>query len=117
MPTVKKSQRPAWLPERKPHERRVKANTAIYNGKQWRNLAMRHKIANPICVHCEAKGIVSPVEVTDHILPINQGGQPYAWDNLQSLCNACHAVKSGKEAHDAQRGQEAQREGWVSDLI
>lgn len=54
---------------------------------------------NPLCVECEAQGISTPVEVTDHITPINQGGDPYAWSNLQSLCDTCHNIKSGKEAH------------------
>ena len=53
---------------------------------------MWHKRCNPLCVVCGA-----PVEVTDHIVPINQGGQVYALDNLQSLCHPCHNSKSGKE--------------------
>lgn len=43
--------------------------------------------------------MVTPVQVTDHIVPINEGGAMYDWDNLQSLCTQCHNSKSGKEAH------------------
>jgi 5-methylcytosine-specific restriction protein A len=65
---------------------------------------MQYKRCNPICVLCEAQGRVSPTTVTDHIEPINQGGSVYEWDNLQALCDACHASKSGREAHDKGRG-------------
>lgn len=30
----------------------------------------------------------------DHIKPINQGGEPYDWSNLQSLCQHCHSTKT-----------------------
>ncbi len=99
MPKLVKSTRPPWLPERVAHAGRKKPNTDVYNGTRWRKLAITHKRANPYCVHCMERGIVTPVEVTDHTRPINQGGDMYAWDNLQSLCKRCHDVKSGQEAH------------------
>ena len=87
------------MAKRESHKRRLKPNSELYNGTRWRVLAMRHKMANPICVQCEANGMVTPVQVTDHIVPINEGGAMYDWDNLQSLCTQCHNSKSGKEAH------------------
>ena len=54
---------------------------------------------NPVCVICEERGFVSPVEEVDHIVPIRQGGAEYDWNNLQSLCKSCHARKSAKERH------------------
>ena len=35
--------------------------------------------------------------MVDHIKPINKGGSKLDIDNLQSLCNRCHALKSAKE--------------------
>jgi 5-methylcytosine-specific restriction endonuclease McrA len=35
--------------------------------------------------------------MTDHIVPINLGGDPWAWDNLQALCNSHHNRKSAKD--------------------
>ena len=49
-------------------------------------------------------GRITPVEVTDHVNPINQGGALLDWDNLQSLCHPCHNAKSGREAHDKGKG-------------
>lgn len=104
MPTLNKSTRPPWVPERKAHEGRRSPNQAIYNSPRWRGLSKLHKKANPLCVECEAKGIVAAVYVTDHIVPINKGGAPYEWSNLQSLCRRCHDSKSGREAHDDKGG-------------
>lgn len=68
-------------------------------------MAKRHKMLNPLCAECEQEGIVSPTTVTDHITPINQGGDPWALSNLQALCGACHASKSGREAHHKAGGE------------
>jgi len=100
MPTLNKNTiRRPWQAERIAQAGRANPNTAIYNGTVWRKLSVRYKMANPVCVECIRVGVVSPAEVTDHIVPINQGGDVYAWDNLQSLCHRCHNSKSGKEGH------------------
>lgn len=97
MQTIPKAKRPVWAGERKPFERLRQKNGVFYNSQAWRNLATAHKAANPLCVnHATCKGIA---KVTDHIIPINEGGERYAWDNLQSLCYKCNASKTG-----AQRG-------------
>ena len=96
MPTLPRNTttRP-WMKERKAHERRNSPNRELYNSATWRNLAKAHKAQNPFCAMCET-GVA---EVTDHIKPVNEGGSMFGWNNLQSLCKACHAKKSGKEAH------------------
>ena len=98
MPTLpKNSKRPAWMGERKPFERMREKNEGFYNSTAWRNAAKAHKAANPLCVnHKTCKGVAY---ITDHILPVNQGGEPYAFDNLQSLCKRCNASKTGKQAY------------------
>lgn len=44
------------------------------------------------CVKCNADA-----EDVDHIVPLAQGGEPYALGNLQSLCRACHHHKTQQE--------------------
>jgi len=95
-PTKKK--RP-WKPERIAFGRRNADNYSFYNSYNWRAKAKKHKELNPFCVKCEAEGIVSAVEFTDHIQRIEDGGEPFADNNLQSLCAFHHNQKSGKEAH------------------
>lgn len=70
----------------------------FYQTPKWRKKAKRHKLRNPLCVECLSNGITKATEVTDHIIPLKQGGDPFNDDNLQSLCHRCHNSKSGKES-------------------
>jgi len=72
-------------------------NLAFYQSPVWRNLARAKRQRNPICEGCYKEGRVTPGEMVDHIKPIQQGGDPLSWDNLQTLCNSCHGRKSQKE--------------------
>lgn len=64
---------------------------------------------HPLCEEFEMEGKYVKADMVDHIQPINRVdpwdmqmgtyGHPTDWDNLQSLSNHKHAVKSGKEAH------------------
>jgi 5-methylcytosine-specific restriction enzyme A len=38
----------------------------------------------------------------DHVIPVAEGGDPYALWNGQAVCSACHAKKSSREGHKAQ---------------
>ena len=96
--------RPPWNPRRKAHEGRAKGNATMYNSTRWRKLSKLYRMHNPLCVECDKVGIVSPAMHTDHIKPINMGGDAWAWDNLQSLCLRCHSVKSATERADRQVG-------------
>ena len=65
-----------------------------YNSTQWRKVASLHKKLNPMCV---IEGCQNPVHTTDHIKPINDGGEPYNMNNLQSLCKRHNASKTGSQ--------------------
>lgn len=97
------------LPKAKPKQRRMPGATKVsghntrrqrdesdnfYNTTQWRKLRAYHIKNNPICRWCDEEERVTPAKVVDHIIPIKQGGDRTAMDNLQSLCERCHAVKS-----------------------
>ena len=47
----------------------------------------------PLCVHCEARGVVTAAEEIDHVRPLEQGGTNDV-DNLQPLCKSCHQTKT-----------------------
>lgn len=55
---------------------------------------------DPLCVHCEEAGRVTPATVADHITPLDPL-DPYAGDwsmeNGQGLCHACHNRKTSTE--------------------
>lgn len=56
---------------------------------------------NPLCVMCEAKGIVRLAAHRDHIVPLSEGGLDVE-DNTQGLCAECHDGKSLAERLRAQ---------------
>ena len=83
-------------PEKKPFEGINKSNYKFYNSKSWRNLAKSHKKRNPLCVICLETEVLTPVKITDHIIPIDKGGDKWNENNLQSLCTFHHNQKSGR---------------------
>lgn len=54
-------------------------------------------MTDPYCELCELRGELVDAAEVDHIRRIEDGGQRYAWGNLQSLCKSCHAKKSASE--------------------
>ncbi len=99
MPTIKKSVRRPWQPEYKPQQGRIHSNTKFYQSSPWRRLRLMQLQRSPICEECARNGVTTLAKVADHIIPINQGGEPLDIENLQSLCHACHNRKSGRETH------------------
>lgn len=81
--------RPAWENSTHPsgHDRR------------WQLVRDAKKHDNPIC---ERSGCRRPTTDVDHITPLAEGGDRYAWVNLQSLCSEHHTEKT---ALDAQHGK------------
>lgn len=99
MPTILKTKRRPWQPERTVQARRINANSEFYRSTVWRKLRAHKLHINPICEECNKHGRITPAVMVDHITPINKGGGRLDMGNLQSMCNHCHNIKSGKEAH------------------
>ena len=55
--------------------------------------------AEPLCRHCKSAGLVRLATVVDHITPLDKGGTD-ADDNVQSLCEPCHRIKTATEDHN-----------------
>jgi 5-methylcytosine-specific restriction protein A len=96
----KKIKRP-WVKERKPFERERTRDAFDYNCRRWRKVAKLQLQKHPLCAHCKLNGIVTAGNVCDHIIPIEQGGDPWAETNHQTLCDrrgkSCHERKSSTE--------------------
>ncbi len=97
MPSIKKHTKRPWLPERKPYEGYRHHNTDFYQSRRWRSLRALKLQKDPLCEECMRKGVLVPAHMVDHIVPINKGGAPLDLNNLQSLCNHCHAVKTARD--------------------
>ncbi len=77
----------------------------IHSSNRWRKTSRLYREANPICEAClraskegdQSHGMINLATSVDHIVPLFAGGEPYDWDNLQSLCDYHHALKSQQE--------------------
>ena len=96
MPSLPKSKERPWIPKRKQHERQID-NSKFYQSKRWRATRNFYIQANPLCEECKRSNKIKGGQCVDHIKPISQGGHITDYSNLQTLCNKCHAKKSGKE--------------------
>ena len=102
MPTLPKSKDRPWIPKKPQHMREVD-NASFYNSKRWRALRNYYIQANPLCEKCKRDGIITGSQMVDHVVPITMGGSPVDQKNLQSLCNSCHAKKSGRESAEKRK--------------
>jgi 5-methylcytosine-specific restriction protein A len=82
---------------RKPFEGWVSVDAKFYNSVKWRRISKYMAQLQPLCVYCLQKGLTVPSTVTDHIQPIQQGGDRYDIRNLQRLCDSCHNQKTALE--------------------
>jgi len=63
----------------------------LYDTKTWKVLRAECLYVTPWCVLCAQRDIYTPATVVDHIKP-HKGDEAlfFNFDNLQSLCKACH---------------------------
>lgn len=103
MPTIPKSKRPYWMPERKPFEgRRLEPwMVKFYNSKRWRGMSRRFLAKSPLCVECQKAGQTTAATHTDHINPIDKGGEWFDEANLQGLCLIHHNRKTAQSGGNA----------------
>lgn len=91
---------PYWAPRQQPHARRAEANRHVYNSWKWKKDRSAYIKANPLCAECLKQGKTTAATVSDHITPINEGGDIWDWNNRQALCTTCHNKKSANESRN-----------------
>ena len=65
---------------------------------QWRKLSERFRKHNPLCKNCYTLGRVEPAVDVHHIKPIRTHPElRLEWENLMSLCRACHDMIEREE--------------------
>lgn len=72
-------------------------------GWKWQQARKLFLQEHPLCVMCEAAGLVVAANVVDHKIP-HEGDQKLFWSrsNWQSLCTPCHSgEKQRQENRDA----------------
>ncbi len=77
-------------------------STARGYGYRWQQYRLRFLMEHPLCVRCQAQGVVTAATIVDHITP-HQGDQALFWDeqNHQALCKPCHDSDKAREEHAA----------------
>ncbi|KKW67033.1 hypothetical protein AAV94_12685 [Lampropedia cohaerens] len=50
--------------------------------------------SEPLCRHCQARGLVTPATDVDHVSGDPSDNSP---DNLQPLCHICHSLKTASD--------------------
>lgn len=83
-----------------PPSRRPSAAKRGY-GSRWRRYRAGYLARNPLCVHCDRRGVVSPATQVDHIRRTwPQDPNFYNALNHQALCARCHTRKTTAEGRN-----------------
>jgi len=69
----------------------------VYNTRQWKKLRLFYLSKNPLCKHCELKGIITSATEAHHKIPLStyddiEKKLKIGFDitNLEGLCKKCH---------------------------
>jgi 5-methylcytosine-specific restriction protein A len=73
-------------------ERTTHPRKSFYNSARWKYTRRRQLHHHPLCAVCGE--IATDV---DHIRPVEDGGDPWSFTNLMSLCHSCHSMKTRRE--------------------
>jgi 5-methylcytosine-specific restriction protein A len=63
--------------------------------RRWRELRAAKLEADPAC-ELKLPGCEGAAVEVDHIQQLKDGGERFAWENLRSVCEACHMARHGK---------------------
>lgn len=76
-------------PQRRHDERRGSAAARGYD-RRWQTVRAAYMAQYPLCGRCQMRGLVKQADMVHHIVAIADGGARLDFDNLISLCWACH---------------------------
>ena len=74
----------------------------LYDKAQWLRLRKQVLRMQPLCVLCLQRGLAVPSQHVDHITPLADGGERWAFSNLRGICASCHsrvtaAARTGRD--------------------
>lgn len=74
------------------------SSTARGYDADWRRLRAAFLAKNPVCLFCEAAGLIVLAQVVDHIISFHERPElRLEWSNLRSLCKECHDRRTARE--------------------
>ncbi|WP_040395937.1 HNH endonuclease signature motif containing protein [Cesiribacter andamanensis] len=87
-------------------------NQRFYQTPAWKRVRLLKLQECPLCVTCDAQGLLTVATEVDHIQPLNQAwNKRLDWDNLQCLCKPCHSAKTRAEQLEKPQQGRARRAG------
>ncbi len=78
-----------------------KETAALYHTPRWVRYSAQFKKRHPYCVNFEQCHHFT--EITDHIIPVEQGGTFWDPANHQPMCRPCHDRKRQSEQQQAKQ--------------
>lgn len=94
-------------PQRQHDQRRGPAAARGYD-RHWQTVRAAYIAQFPLCGRCQALGLVRQADMVHHIVAIRDGGDRLAYNNLLSLCWACHG-KVGPSGDSIEQVQQYKR--------
>lgn len=79
----------------------------LYKRQHWLRFRAEQLRQAPMCAMCLQLGQTVIATDVDHIKPLADGGEPYDFENVRSLCHSCHS----RVTHAAQLGREVTIKG------
>lgn len=71
----------------------------------------RRLVNEPLCRDCASAGLVRVATIVDHIVPLALGGHDTD-DNVRSLCEPCHKVRTAEQFNFAKKKRATGFDGW-----
>lgn len=62
-----------------------------YKSALWLSRRAGQLRLEPLCRSCLERGVVTPAEIADHVIPHEGDWSSFALGRLQSLCGRCHS--------------------------
>lgn len=90
-----KAERVVKAPVKQQHETR-RFYWSGYKSTRWKKRRATFIQLNPVCKECENEDKAEPAVVVDHVIPIQDGSDPWDESNWQGLCFRHDAKKRGQ---------------------
>jgi 5-methylcytosine-specific restriction enzyme A len=85
-----------------------------YGTARWLRRRARQLKSHPLCAMCEARGIITPATICDHVVPHHGDRNKFEFGKLQSLCVDCHDVDK-RQVERLGFSRRIGADGWPTD--
>jgi 5-methylcytosine-specific restriction enzyme A len=92
----------------------VKTYKSFIQSRRWKELRRRYLALHPLCERCHAKGRATIATEVHHRIKCHDNAElQTAWDNLEAICQPCHAPLRSDDIRGYSRDTDA--DGYHTD--